>query len=1585
MLSPIDWLKQRRQPAAAVQISPEEWLSERRGTALPAEIEMQGGPLGLTTPVETRKETSFSVRQRAARIQAADEPGRWQKIWDERVKADQKKYNYSFPDLPWDEVKELKIRIPPARQEDIKAGDTSNWSDWSPGDKALLTPYQSSYISKYVREKQSKAGIEKGFETAMKPLAHIPFVGDAVSSAAESIKKGPIGALIDTIVAGDKLSLQGIINEETLRGALMPVKRISDIITKGERASIGELAGVEEGEMPVGVEIIGQLARLGLDFTTPGKASAAVMNVAKATVGIEKVELLQKTNKLIRGYEQMLAGERTAHTAADPGLKSIAIESRLEALKGIQKTLQDRISNGLGRRIRAALRSAGEKAKAGVKGAAEGYAEGMGMSGKAPVQTAPAIGYEYSGGSAVPMGKRIKEAGGFSIDTAKDFTDVTAVKKNYGKNIINKDARGIDDLATLLIEEGYYPEGMDYKAVLDDIKERAVNGTLDEVGRTFDFGSMTRQEFEAYDKLRAALGREPTMKELKSATSKRGRKPRPTETKAEQAEAAKRKIELNEWAKEKAEGRAGKVKVEGGGKVKVEAEAEGSGGELQAVFDEARANVAAARKREQVGQIDELLGRSDLSPDQRATAEANKQRLQAEVGDAGQGGPPKRPPIETRAAAPDDPIPGPDGPTRPIPLAETAAEARAVAAAGKTLSPNVIDPSAPALARQEKITKLMKRWTTKFREVIEDRYIRIKRLFDDQDALVRAGRDPYTIYRVHSGRVGARIENFGKQADEVKLDIINSARGKKLQEIQEVEVERVVNGRKMRVKQQVKGAERELTGDDLADQVSAYLEAKHAPERNAVHYDGASGLTDAEATAVMNELKASPHFKEIERLAGRVREIDQATLNIYRDYGLISEEFYGKLNEMYPNHVPLNRIFPHDEWGNVEEILKATARRKPKNEMAVPGSGVKKAIGSRAEREDVIYNVIANHEAAIIRAEKNLVGNRTLEYAQSAEGKQLGFIKELTPDEAMNMGFYDVVDLAKKDPKIAIVRDVESGKILEVPKKELRDYASGAKFYEDAAGVERKVELVTQGKSGNIAKALKDERIKARVIPTMVNGELKHIYIPDAALAMAMRGMDMAELPIVIKQWAWLTRTYAGLMTRFNPEFAIPNKLRDMQETLVYLMSEKEYGLRNALKMASKDAGSIKAIWDWKAGRQTEGARMYEQMRMDGGAMGGMALSTRKETSINLKEFARMKQNNPKKAAVWLIDKVDDFNGLFEDSTRLSIYRQALEAGMTRERAAYLARHASIDFKKMGTAGPVINGLWMFSNASIQGSAKMIKAINPVKHPFVASTVSGALLTANYAASSYNYRMDPDWEEKVLPWDMRRGLVIVTGSGEDFNYFVVPCSWGLAPLNVGARALVNWHLSGKADAKKLAGEMALSLTESYNPMNSEDIMTAATPTMLRPGWEIRSNKGWTGKQIRPERKAWWQGRQVKVPQHLQYYDRLADTVMGRAMIKSAETAADWGVEVSPQDIDYAFRQLRGGTGTFVTKVFDSAMAIVKGESPAIKDVPIASRFFRTIEGEGQGKPKVLSPEEWLKQRRQKMSPEEWLKQRRKAE
>lgn len=689
--------------------------------------------------------------------------------------------------------------------------------------------------------------------------------------------------------------------------------------------------------------------------------------------------------------------------------------------------------------------------------------------------------------------------------------------------------------------------------------------------------------------------------------------------------------------------------------------------------------------------------------------------------------------------------------------------------------------------------------------------------------------------------------------------------------------------------------------------IDLYLVAKHAPERNAVHGDGSAGITNAEATAALSRIASLPQGAEIVAVADLVLDMNRRTLQTLLDGRVISQETFDLLSTTYANHVPLNRILPEGD----EEIGAILAG----GGFDVRGTGLQRARGSKLPIAPILENVLLNHEQAILRAEKNTVDLATLAFVRRFEDDLKGQITILG-------GKKDERDI---DPAERAVRDQITALKKMLPKDDRPHH------------MERMP-----------SKAINDPR----VLELREDGERVLIRFRDPKLAAAFKATNSEKMPRALYPLMLYTRVMSQLATRFNPEFALPNKIRDIQETAVYIAAQKELGKKGAAKFLLREmrGENYKAIIDWLMGRDTPGARLYAEMISEGGTTGGLALSSRDRVRESIAEIEALITSNPgniRQNLKRLGKAFDAFNKVFEDSTRLSAYRSAKARGLTKKRAAVHAKEASINFNRMGTAGPVINGLWMFSNASIQGTTKMIRAM---RNPKVAATVALGMTAAVVAVGQWNDQWDEKWREKVTKWDRLNSLVVVLPSStpEQFNYFVIPVSWGLKPLlNLSNYAYdaaegIEWEWGD------FLRDMTTATLEAANPVGGTTLTQALVPTALDTFVDVRANQSWSGSKIKPD-------PQRGVPEDVRYFSSLKDKASGRVSISGTEALVDTtGIAVSPADVNYVFEQLVGGVGRSAGRVWTTGAALLKGEVPDKDQFPFLARFYRRREGEEIG-------------------------------
>lgn len=462
------------------------------------------------------------------------------------------------------------------------------------------------------------------------------------------------------------------------------------------------------------------------------------------------------------------------------------------------------------------------------------------------------------------------------------------------------------------------------------------------------------------------------------------------------------------------------------------------------------------------------------------------------------------------------------------------------------------------------------------------------------------------------------------------------------------------------------------------------------------------------------------------------------------------------------------------------------------------------------------------------------------------------------------------------------------------------------------------------------------------VLKFRVGGEQKYLQINDAKLARAFSSVNVEQIPSMLRPIGVITRFYAGMATRFNPEFAFSNIIRDTQDLVVNSASMQ--GGKAAVKNAGNVPKSVADINMWLAGKETKGSKLYEQMRQDGGTTGGLGLSTRDQIDVDIETVIKDANSNPRKVFKTLIRSVDNYNRVFEDATRLSAYKTALDQGKTRDQAAFIAKNVTVNFNNRGTASPIINSLWMFTNASVQGNVRTIKSL---ANPKTAAVVFATVMGITEIAQSRNDSIDPDWREKISDYDRVHSLVFVTPGQKDdeFSYVTIPVSWGLKPMKVMSDRLYEIR-HGKGEAGQAAADIASSLIESYNPIGGTDFFSTLTPTVLDVPAEIARNKAWHGGVIFPD---WKQG----LPAPEQTFNSTDETLKGKTSIQISEMLNNVGMEITPPALSYIYDQFVGGAGRAVTRMADTVGALATGSAPDAnpKDLFLINRFLKVKEGE----------------------------------
>ena len=661
-----------------------------------------------------------------------------------------------------------------------------------------------------------------------------------------------------------------------------------------------------------------------------------------------------------------------------------------------------------------------------------------------------------------------------------------------------------------------------------------------------------------------------------------------------------------------------------------------------------------------------------------------------------------------------------------------------------------------------------------------------------------------------------------------------------------------------------------LIGEDteaIRKDLNSFMIAQHAPERNRALQDGAAGINTRTALKSLIDLrKNNPEkYNFLSNMANDVRKLNEKTLDILKDGQVITPELHTELRNKYKMHVPLQRIMPEEK-----ETAGIITGGKG---FSVKSTGIKVAKGSDLEVSDILGNVSANIQEAIIRVEKNRVGLAMYDLFKA--DKSLGEARGLMPKGVDDKG---------------------------IPVKDF----SGKPIMED---------------------------ITKDMIVLFKDGKKKVIIPNDPIIAKVYNQLNVEDKGIIASTIAPITRTMAGLYTRYSPEFSLSNIIRDIQEAFVY--NSAEMSGKDAIRALGNQPWSVKAVTESLLGKDTEGARLYHQMKMDGGTTGGINISTRGKVHQDVDDMFKLAKSNPRKALKGVLDFIEHYNTIFEDSTRLAAYKQALEKGLSRDRAATIAKETSIDFDRKGTATPWVNSIYMFSNASIQGSYKMIKAF---KNPKVLASTVGIISGISVAVDSHNDTVDPDWRNKVNDFERTSNYVILLDNKDgNLRRINIPIGWGFKPIKTMVESLRDISV-GKSQGNPVTRVLS-SIGQSYMPVNGRDIWSDITPSVLSALKDVHDNINWKGQMISPK------GMDLAQPSD-KYFPTTPETLGGRLAINLVIGTEKIGIDLTPEDIKYLVSTYGGGPLNFSTGIVNMLTSATKGDSIKPEDMVMARRFYK---------------------------------------
>jgi hypothetical protein len=737
-----------------------------------------------------------------------------------------------------------------------------------------------------------------------------------------------------------------------------------------------------------------------------------------------------------------------------------------------------------------------------------------------------------------------------------------------------------------------------------------------------------------------------------------------------------------------------------------------------------------------------------------------------------------------------------------------------------------------------------------------------------------------------------------------------------------------------------------LTPQDL----KTYLHNRHAQERNDKMnevnkldpitgkerttpwelQDRASGIATKDAKSYLDNLDPAKKTA-LEKVAKQFDDMVKETQKILVESGAEDQATVDAWNDTYEFYVPLFRV--EDDFTKAGG-LGATGASKG---FGTRGAFSKRAMGSEKEVQDILGNLIAQRERALIRSEKIKVGKALYGLALMNPNPDLWLpvnpdaikSKEALIAELQGLGFDDAATIANN-----LMQEPKS-RYISKEKKQFIDPETGLPVQVTEESVKLKIDNL--------------KRFGDNVFPIRINGKDRYIFFnknnPQALrMVHSLMNLDADALGDIEGIIGKATRWFASVNTQYNPIFGAVNLIRDVGGANFNLTTTPIAGEQAKVTKGVIPAmrGILNVLRDERKGKtDTTGkwAQAFQEFRKEGGQTGyrDSLIRTDEEKQVIERELNKMKSGNAKKAFTAVMGALSDFNDMMENSVRVSAYVAARDKGLSKQQAAIVAKNLTVNFDKKGQLSARVNAYYAFFNASIQGTARLAQTLKGPKGKAIigGGIMLGAAQAVLLAAAGYRDDEPPEFIRQ-------RNFVIPLPDGK---FISIPYPLGLHLLpNIG-RITTEFVLSGGKKPAKKVGDLIGATADAFSPIGSSGLsLQTILPTVADPLAALEANKDAFGRPIYKKDQAtnptpgYMRSREnsSEVSKQISYFLNLAS---------GGSKYSKGFISPTADEIDYVVGQVTGGVGRELMKTEQTIKGAITGEETPAYKKPLVGRFY----------------------------------------
>jgi len=686
--------------------------------------------------------------------------------------------------------------------------------------------------------------------------------------------------------------------------------------------------------------------------------------------------------------------------------------------------------------------------------------------------------------------------------------------------------------------------------------------------------------------------------------------------------------------------------------------------------------------------------------------------------------------------------------------------------------------------------------------------------------------------------------------------------------------------------------------------------------------DRGSGMSNKDSAEIMNRFRDEGKYDQYNAAMKYVDDLVKATQQKMIASGLIEEEVVGTWNDKFSSYVPLTG-WAIDEFDSPQNSPMRVGRG-----FSIGGKESLAALGRQTMAFPPVTNAIKQAYEKTIRARKVEVGRRFLNLVRTFKDDTL----------------WEVID--KDNPIFNRYMDAKKDAVM------LRRQSSrgpGEDFFE-----------------------------------VKENGQTILIDIKDDNLRRAMLNLGAADMGKVVNMvqdtLGRASSFLAGMTTRWNPAWSVINVPRDFMAGMMNLVAEADLqdGLlkgagridgKTVTQAAISDYISLKyhkalsRYLDNKSGNTTED-NFVKEFFEDGGATGYVRnLDSRQlhkdlESSIELLgESSGLEgvaaTTRIKRGLNGIKNAIEHFNDMTENAVRVVAYVNARKAGVSRDKAALLAKNVTVNFNRRGEAGPLMNSLYMFWQASINGNLQFFRTMSSAearKIMYYAAGAAAAITAFGIASSEEEENGKTEWEN--LPDYVKENSLPIKIPG--MPILAMPLPYGYSIITYAAIKATE-ALSGTESAGGFAAKVGGKIANDMMPLRvpgdentASGLTRAFTPTAVRPVVDLALNKDFAGNPIYKENPEF---AKVKLPDSALSRRGTTDAAIAFTnMLNKATGGTSFQpglIDINPDSVEYLIGEVFGGAGRTLMQAYGVSERLVTGKAIETRQIPIVNKIVKT--------------------------------------